>query len=88
VWRGKPGEKCRGRQLGALEQAHEDPPHVALVEYGAGGRAEHPGRHLAPAAAQRLRLALREEMLEDRLELPAHVHRAPVPALGRVEAPM
>jgi hypothetical protein len=84
-------ERVRREMQGELrpfQEPHEDPPHVALVEHGAGGGAEDPGGHLTPAAPQRLRLALRLEVAEDRLELSAHVHRAPVPALGCVDAPI
>ena len=35
-----------------------------------------------------LRLAIRMEVAENRLELPAHVHGASVAALGRVDAPV
>src|SRR5512145_3129933 len=49
---------------------------------------EDPGRHLGPALGPRLHVPARLKRPQDLSQLPAHVHGAGPPALGRSYAPM
>ena len=75
------------RQLGILQDALERLVGIRGVEGRAALGAEHSGRERGPSAGQPLGLPLDLKAQERASEVLAHVHRAPVPALGRVKAP-
>jgi hypothetical protein len=76
-----------GREPGGPEHALEDPVDRPGDERPAVRRDEHPRRHLGPAAPERLGRPVQVQAPERPGELLAHVHGAPMAALGGSEPP-